>query len=384
MHSLPKLELSLLLRRRARVFAPLLAVAAITACGKWPSRETLKVFPTPAPLSGVTAVEVVLGIYHGCARTDAGEVYCWGDARYGFGTADGRVSKVEGLPRAVRLSAGGATTCAILADTTARCWGLNDAGQVGDGTRTSRPGPVVLSGMKGVAQIALGMKHGCALTVDGRVWCWGDDPLLGRHGGHRLSPEVVPGLSGVVGIGPGEYHCARLESGQVWCWDDGHMAQSVPSQGNQSGRPRQVPGIKGNPYGEGDACPATVDEWECWAGQRCLCESGAFFGKCEPLLDPAPLSGATLSCGMTHACLLDSGEVRCWGLNDSNQLGFAGPDICNPDGRLKACSKVPRPVPGLGRVLSLHASNLQTCVLTASHLVACWGNGADPHVVLSP
>ncbi len=44
-------------------------------------------------------------------------------------------------PASVSLSAGGQTTCLTRSDGTARCWGRNDYGQVGDGTKTRRDAP---------------------------------------------------------------------------------------------------------------------------------------------------------------------------------------------------------------------------------------------------
>jgi len=44
---------------------------------------------------------------------------------------------VTGLTNAVALAAGGSHTCALLADGTARCWGLNDFGQLGSAANSS-------------------------------------------------------------------------------------------------------------------------------------------------------------------------------------------------------------------------------------------------------
>ena len=104
-------------------------------------------------LPGV-ALQVEVGIAHSCALVnDAGtkKVYCWGDNRLGqLGTnrTDIQYSFTpqpvnvgpNGLPaseRVVSLSAGANRGCAIMSDKRSYCWGLNDTGQIGDGTSGS-------------------------------------------------------------------------------------------------------------------------------------------------------------------------------------------------------------------------------------------------------
>ena len=104
-------------------------------------------------LPGV-ALQVEVGIAHSCALVnDAGtkKVYCWGDNRLGqLGTnrTDIQYSFTpqlvnvgpNGLPaseRVVSLSAGANRGCAIMSDKRSYCWGLNDNGQIGDGTSGS-------------------------------------------------------------------------------------------------------------------------------------------------------------------------------------------------------------------------------------------------------
>jgi alpha-tubulin suppressor-like RCC1 family protein len=80
---------------------------------------------------------------------------------------------VVGLAGARSLAVGAAHACAALADGTVRCWGANDAGQLGDGSLVDRSTPVAVSGVTGARAVAVGAGHGCALTGDGRVLCWG-------------------------------------------------------------------------------------------------------------------------------------------------------------------------------------------------------------------
>ncbi|CAN5467019.1 hypothetical protein BH09MYX1_BH09MYX1_35970 [soil metagenome] len=186
--------------------------------------------------------QVVAGLSATCALTAAQTVYCWGEPSYSGGTVTGYRETPYAVPAAVNgltpigsiaslaLSIG--TLCALGTDGIARCtyglkgeggsvtnkgilapidepikfvsiargalftcgiptggvgnvrcWGENDAGQLGYGVvdnvpHPTNPGYVGTDPNKrigGITQLGLGFRHGCALKVDGTVYCWGSN-----------------------------------------------------------------------------------------------------------------------------------------------------------------------------------------------------------------
>jgi alpha-tubulin suppressor-like RCC1 family protein len=96
------------------------------------------------------AVAISAGWMHTCAVLGNGTVHCWGQNQFGQlgnGTTSGSTTQVtvSGITSAVAITAGWwHHSCALLGDTTVRCWGINDWGQFGNGTRTNSSAPVTM------------------------------------------------------------------------------------------------------------------------------------------------------------------------------------------------------------------------------------------------
>ena len=175
---------------------------------------------TPVAVSGLASgvVAVVVGRNHTCALTSAGAVRCWGwngNGQLGDGTPSNRSTPVEvtGLGSGViAVAAGEQHTCAVTSGGAVQCWGRNSSGQLGDGTTTNRLTPVAVSGLgSGVVAVVGGGLHTCAVTSGGAVLCWGwnDSGQLGdgTRGTDRLTPVAVSGLGrGVIAVAAGYNH----------------------------------------------------------------------------------------------------------------------------------------------------------------------------------
>jgi alpha-tubulin suppressor-like RCC1 family protein len=183
---------------------------------------------SPVTVSQVSdAVGLAVGIYHVCALRVNGSVVCWGlnDAgQLGDGTTTDRSQPVAvtGLTDAVALAAGGSHTCAVRANGVARCWGLNGDGQLGNGTTTTEDTPVTVSGGAGFPSLVAGFAHTCGRRENSRVVCWGDN-FFGQLGDgtrvDRRSPQLTATPVNVIALAGGDQHtCALDVRGQPFCW----------------------------------------------------------------------------------------------------------------------------------------------------------------------
>jgi len=111
--------------------------------------------PTIAKTS-MSAKDVATGNNHSCAILTDGTVECWGYNQLGelgngtqgiLGVNQLSPVPVLGITNAVRIRAGGEDTCVLLSDGSARCWGQNTDGQLGDGTITEVPTPTYVVGL---------------------------------------------------------------------------------------------------------------------------------------------------------------------------------------------------------------------------------------------
>lgn len=114
-----------------------------------------------------------------------GEVVCWGVNDAGqIGAPADTVPKrdyavaVTGLTAVSAIGVGPHVSCAVKADSSVVCWG-NDLAAAGDGGVAASPTPVAIKGplgvgvLKDVVAVSPGLRHACALKKDGTVWCWG-------------------------------------------------------------------------------------------------------------------------------------------------------------------------------------------------------------------
>jgi alpha-tubulin suppressor-like RCC1 family protein len=138
--------------------------------------------PTPVQITTLANVrELVAGNGFTCARDATNAVGCLGGHVAGIlgdGMNAGSTTPVAvtGLTNATQLSAGSTSVCALRSNQKISCWGLNTWGQLGDGTTMDRNAPVDVLGLTGTPTAVLqATRQSCALMSNGTAQCWGNN-----------------------------------------------------------------------------------------------------------------------------------------------------------------------------------------------------------------
>ena len=292
--------------------------------GVWASRIPSDITWDSGPITILTS-----GYYHTCLGSGS-YVSCWGFND--DGQAEVNIQDMGGVES---IGAGADHTCTVVSDTQGakdgfvHCWGSETAGQTD-----------VPHDLGRVSEVAAGSHFTCALTVSGRVRCWGNG-----------SDTTVPAdLASVRSISLGTSHaCALLSNGKVRCWSTVSAVTgelTVSTVGDPVTGAINVPAALGSAVavsaGPDSSCAVlTSGRVRCWGAPGainvpsdltdvtsvsqagCAVIKGGTVRCWNGLVVPADLGSVRLlAVGEAHACaLLSTDKVRCWGDNTLWQLG---------------------------------------------------------------
>lgn len=307
----------------ATACAPGVSTPAPSTTTTPPTTTTPTPTTTPAGELPLQASPISSNANRSCAVTSDRAVECWGNL-----AAPGTRYRLPGITDAVSVTIGVGHMCVITTARTVQCIGMNNYGQVGNGTTVAAPTAVDVVGISNAVSITAGGAHTCALLSDKSLKCWGLEQywLDGSPQDYSTTPVEID-LPDVVSVdSSGSHTCAVTSTGSVWCWGSNIRGQ----------------------LGDGTVAPSAVP------------------------VQVRNLTGATsVSAGYSHSCaVLTGGFLRCWGYNDKGQLG---------DGTIKdpiADINDHLPVTALiGEVVSVDAgSESHTCAVRTNKTVSCWGD----------
>jgi alpha-tubulin suppressor-like RCC1 family protein len=303
-------------------------------------------------------------------------VSAWGNAKW-----DGK--NAYETPRGfVAVSCGAYHTCALDNTDRARCWGLNDDGQLD-----------VPPGMS-FQQIVAGSWHTCGIDAYGRAHCWGWNSY------NQLSPP--PGIRFRSLSGGAFNTCGLTSEGVAHCWGDNRFNHSSPPSKTSSGEDIVFMSVSAGTW---HSCGVDLyGTGYCW-GQP---DDGR-------TTVPPGITFDYISSGGAHSCGTDvEGKVHCWGLDAEKQVSSvpSGLTFKTPEGIDAGLSYTcgidmthypSRPtrlvcwgankdkqldVPRGLKAQSVSSGESHACIVDVSGVLHCWGRDiagqASPPLVTDP
>lgn len=247
-------------------------------------------------------------------------------------------------------------------------------------------GPTVFgSDLIRIQDVKTSVDSTCAVSEDGRLWCWG---RINR----ALAPQEVTGLGEAVRDFSikNDLACALGVTGKAWCWgkngggqagiDSDEIFIKDPAEVHI---PENLVAISVGDITSGTYVTYSDSEGVCGLGASgsVYCWGNGLHGKLgvgdvRPRKVPTkvlgiPEAATAIVTGSTHACALGlSGKVYCWGGNEFGSLGI-GPRT-DQDHAVQVES-------GSDRFTSLVAAEWATCgILSNGGGLKCWGGGSFP------
>lgn len=332
--------------------------------------------------TGRTVKAVAMGDKYNCALLDNDKVKCWGEnanGQLGYGDTvdrgDNSGEMGDNLPYVdlgtgitpKTITASGDHTCVIFTNSKLKCWGYNNDGELGYEDQNNRGDnsgemgdnlPYVDAGTGRTFKVVeAATHHTCAILDNDKMKCWGHNGFgqLGQgdtNGRGHYSGSMGDSL-GYIDLGTGRTakaimtgdfsNCALLDNSKLKCWGRNHHGQAGQGHANDIG---------GNAGEMGDN----------------LAYVNVGTG----------LTVKAVTSMFDHACaILSNDKVKCWGYNNSGQLGLG--DTTNrgdTSGQMgDSLAYVDLGAVGGVKVSGLAGGHTHSCAYFTNDKFKCWGNG---------
>lgn len=282
----------------------------------------------------------------------------------------------------VSLTAGGEHNCALSGDGRAWCWGSNVVAQLGDGKTIDRASATEVAGLGTATAIGAYDLFSCAVVADpaggNHVACWGCavDQRLGSVPAdpdppYGTAPVTVPGLSGVLGLSQGSTaaHACAITSPSLYCWGSNRWNQLA------RGSPSDAEGP--GPASGGSDTHAAAGAWT----ETCTVDVRGYLAcSGDPYRNGQRMPTALLTAvsGVEDARAVGTGlEFGCVLLADGRVACWGGDDEGQLGGGTPSPGSAVRSVQGLSNVANLAVGAKHACAATYEGKVLCWGRNHD-------
>jgi alpha-tubulin suppressor-like RCC1 family protein len=318
-----------------------------------------------------------------CVITDGGSAYCWGDNTYGRLGNGSETNSILPVPvygnlSFASVSAGTVSTCGVTARGVAYCWGSNESGELGHSSEKYKYSsvPIPVSGGFTFRSISAGHAYACGVTTGGAAYCWGSNQYGQLGSGSKTDsniPVAVAGKLNFKSMSTGYGHtCGITTKGSAYCWGNNGSGQLGNGSENDSTQPVPVSGglaFTSISPGWAHTCGTTTDG-------RAYCWGNNTFGqlgdgpKSAHRNVPFPVSGGltfkSVSARRSYTCgITTAGALYSWGSNFDPTTGVNVPSLVTDELKFTAIS----------------AGYDHFCGIATSNAIYCWGsspgNGAN-------
>lgn len=223
-----------------------------------------------------------------------------------------------------------------------------------------------------VRDVSVGAGFTCAVTEEGRTYCWGSSIFLRSEPGDTrpvLTPTRVVTSTSLSTIYVGLPFCGVDRNSRLQCWISSTEGQIDQDADIVSEELRLI--VDGSDFGVDAAgelvhlANGTVDPRKPLAPREIVAKvMTAYFEGTRPNGEPAQ---------HYHGCALTTeGEAFCEGTNRYGELGLG------PAEPMDDSSRPYKPVLTDVRFGSLYAAGSHTCGISTSQELYCWGEGCGP------
>ena len=183
--------------------------------------------------------------------------------------------------------------------------------------------------------VSVATRGACALSSDGIVVCWGDNPdrwvFPDRPTGMVRTPTKITLPNGLkwksINAGEANANCGIAENDRAYCWGNHHLGSYFNTTSRTPVEVEFPANVRVTEVqsGSGTACATTTtSEFWCW-GDAYYLGNGGIDSVRIPVRIPMPDNAATKSfaVGSQSTCVVTvNNNMYCWGMNASGELGL--------------------------------------------------------------